>query len=151
MKSKRGLILALAMVFLFLMHSKCALAQEQPSVQVAAGAVQNEPDTQWAWGEVTSIDTQARALTLKYLDYETDQEKEITFNVDDKTTYENVKSFNDIKVSNAAGIDYITASDGKNIARNISVESAEKESAMPENTTATAVGPAENTSQPAQP
>jgi len=89
-----------------------------------------EPEVQWLWGEVVSVDTNAKQMTVKYLDYETDTEKEMNIKADDKTTYENVKSLDEIKVQDTLSIDYIVA-DGKNIAKNISVETNGSTSSEP--------------------
>ncbi len=89
------------------------------------------PEVQWLWGEVVSVDTTAKTMIVKYLDYETDTEKEITINVDDKTTYENAKSLDEIKTQDTLSIDYV-AVDGKDIAKNISVEKNEGVQALPE-------------------
>ena len=91
-----------------------------PAGQTAAPKIENE--TQWAWGEVTNLDAQAKTLTLKYLDYETDQEKDLVLTVDEKTVFENIKSFDEIKINDTLSIDYTVGADGKNIARNINFE-----------------------------
>ncbi|MCX5711237.1 MAG: hypothetical protein NT060_04710 [Candidatus Omnitrophica bacterium] len=65
-----------------------------------------------------------KTLTLKYLDYETDQEKDINLSVDEKTAYESVKSLDEIKIKNTLSVDYV-AKDGFNIAKNISLEKGE--------------------------
>ncbi|MDP2927182.1 MAG: hypothetical protein Q8N80_00010 [Candidatus Omnitrophota bacterium] len=83
---------------------------------------QKEGDMQWAWGEVTNLDKQANAITLKYLDYESDQEKELVLVVDEKTSYENIKDFNELKLKDTLSIDYTIGVDNKNIAKNISFE-----------------------------
>ena len=83
---------------------------------------EKESDLQWAWGEVTNLDNQANNITLKYLDYETDQEKELVLAIDEKTTFENIKDFNEVKLGDTLSIDYITGADNKNIAKNISFE-----------------------------
>ena len=49
-----------------------------------------EPETQWIWGEVVSADSASKSVAIKYLDYETDQEKDMVIGVDEKTTYENI-------------------------------------------------------------
>jgi hypothetical protein len=106
------------------------LAQDAPVTPADAGLITSgqqagslkETDMQWAWGEVTNLDDQAQTVTLKYLDYETDQEKDLVLTVDDKTTFENVKGFNDLKLKDTLSIDYIIAADNKNIAKNISFE-----------------------------
>lgn len=96
----------------------------------ATSEVQVEPDLQWLWGEVVSVDTQKNELSVKYLDYDTEQEKEIKIAVDDKTTYENTKSIAEIKQNDTVSIDYIVSPEGKNIARNISVEKPESPEAQ---------------------
>ena len=83
---------------------------------------QKEGDMQWAWGEVTNLDNQAKTVTLKYLDYETDQEKELVLIVDEKTTFENIKDFNDLALKDTLSIDYTIGVDNNNIAKNISFE-----------------------------
>ena len=88
-------------------------------------ALEKEGDSQWVWGEVVSLDNQAKTITLKYLDYETDQEKELVLIVDDRTSYENVKSFNEIKVKDTLSVDYAVESESKNNAKNISLEKPE--------------------------
>jgi len=85
--------------------------------------VQNDNNAQWAWGEVTNLDSQAQTLTLKYLDYETDQEKELLLSIDEKTTYENIKGLDGIKVKDTLSVDYAAGPGDKYIAKNISLES----------------------------
>lgn len=114
MKIKKALVLGIT-AFLIFISANLIFSQE----------AQNNPDTQWVWGEVSSMDTQNKAILVKYLDYETDQEKEIIINTDDKTTYENIKSIDEIKQKDTVSIDYIVSPDGKNIAKNISVEKPE--------------------------
>lgn len=95
-----------------------AFAQE-PAVTEVSG---NENDTQWAWGEVTNTDILAKTFTLKYLDYEADQEKELVLTVDEKTVFENIKGLEEIKIKDTLSIDYVVSVDNKNIAKNISFE-----------------------------
>ncbi len=101
------------------------------SVSNPQAPAQNENETQWAWGEVVNLDSAAKTITLKYLDYETDQEKNIAIVIDDKTAFENIKSFDEIKVKDTLSIDYIAAPDGKNLAKNIGLESVDSSSAVP--------------------
>lgn len=114
------------------MKHKMALVLVITTSLVVTGAVLTfgqeqtvESETQWLWGEVSSIDIQRNELLVQYLDYDTDQEKEVNISVDDKTTYENVDSLLDIKPHDAVSIDYVVFSDGKNVAKNISVEKPE--------------------------
>jgi hypothetical protein len=89
-----------------------------------------DSDMQWAWGEVTHLDDQSKTVNLKYLDYETDQEKELVLVVDEKTTFENIKDFNELKLNDTLSIDYMLGADNKNIAKNISFERPEASSAL---------------------
>ncbi|MDD5128843.1 MAG: hypothetical protein PHO40_04250 [Candidatus Omnitrophica bacterium] len=107
----------------------------EPAVSVAVSSspapLQNENDTQWAWGEVVNLDSAGKVITLKYLDYETDQEKDMLLIVDEKTTFENIKDFAEIKVKDTLSIDYTVLPDGKNVAKNIGLESPDSSAAVP--------------------
>jgi len=99
------------------------LQQEFP--EEALPPVDLDSDIQWLWGEVLSGDFQKNELVIKYVDYDTDIEKEVVVMVSDKTTYENVKSLLEIKPRDMVSIDYTVDSQGRNIAKNISVEKPE--------------------------
>lgn len=120
--------IALIMVITSTAFAKSPVALPADPVTVS-GDQQAEPkntnETQWAWGEVTNLDAQAKTITLKYLDYETDQEKELVLSVDEKTAFENINNFEGIKIKDTLSIDYTTGSDGKNIAKNISFEKSD--------------------------
>jgi hypothetical protein len=150
MKIKTGLILGMAVSLIFI-GTGLTFSQEQAKTQVmqpgeSAPETQTEPEIQWAWGEVLSVDTQRNEFTVKYLDYETDQEKQMTISVDEKTTYENAKSINEIKPLDTAGIDYIITPEGRNVAKNVSIENLEsskpegRAAEVPAAPAATAVG-----------
>lgn len=123
MKIKISVLLAISV----LIAAGLAFSEEQgeikPTTMVAPQAA-NDSNTQWVWGEVTVVDAQNKTLTLKYLDYEADQEKEIALTIDDTASYENVKALEDIQPKDNLSVDYITK-DGKNIAKSISLEKAE--------------------------
>ncbi len=133
--------LVLGIMFSFLLISTGIVfsedqTQQNPPNQVTQPTqptqeIPSEPETQWIWGEVVSIDTATKNIVVKYLDYETDIEKEINIEVGDKTTYENVQSVNEIKPQDTLSIDYIINPDGRNIAKNISVEKPESPQALP--------------------
>jgi len=101
-------------------------AQVAPSPAQAIPEAVSEAETQWLWGEVVTVDPQNKMLVVKTLDYETDQEKEVTVYADDKTTYENIKSMDEIKPKDNLSIDYTVSPDGKNVAKNISAEKPEE-------------------------
>lgn len=124
------------LIVLILAGAGLALSEDQitePNALAAATTQENnDSNTQWVWGEVTAVDALAKTITLKYLDYETDQEKEIVLTVDDSTAYDNVKSLEEIQLKDNLSVDYISK-DGKNIAKSISLEKSE--SAPAEDTT----------------
>jgi hypothetical protein len=125
--------LPIVLIFLLMLFNASVFSQEEQKlpeenqVQIQSEIPQpelKEPQTQWIWGEVISVDTATAQILVKYLDYETDSEKEITVYAESKTTYENVAALTEIKPKDTVSIDY-TTSDGKNIAKNISVEKLE--------------------------
>ena len=110
------------------------MPQEPPAAPITT-EVREGSGTQWVWGEVVSLDTENKTILVKYLDYETDQEKEISKGVSDKTTYENIKSLDEIKPQDSVSIDYSVSPENMNIATNISLEKAESQPLPPESKT----------------
>jgi len=131
MKIKINFVLWLIFSFI-LMSTGIVFSQEQAAEKPLAQEAPSEPETLWIWGDVASVDAAAKKILVKYLDYETDSEKEINIVVDDKTTYENVESVGKIKPQDILTVDYIINPDGNNIARNISVEKSEGLQTLPE-------------------
>lgn len=131
MKREINLILIVGFTLIFL-NAGLSFAQEQTT---QAQTLATEPEVQWLWGEVISVDSQNQTIMVKYFDYEKGIDKEISINVDDKTIYENVKSIDEIKPSDAVSVDYIVSPEGKNIAKDISVEKPEGEQVLQEETT----------------
>lgn len=122
---KKGLFFSGILISLILIGFSPAFSQ-QPAVEEPA--VSSEPEMQWIWGEVVSIDAVNNSITVKYLDYESDTEKEIAIAADDKTTYENAKSLSEIKPKDTVSIDYLSSPGSKSLAKNISVEKPEDNS-----------------------
>ena len=122
MRKTVGLILMLG-IFLFGFNKGLVFAADKSMIEKLTAPPENE--TQWLWGEVVSVDPEKNEMLIKYIDYETDQEKEVTIEIDEKTTYENAKSLIDIKPQDTVAVDYIINPDGKNIAGNISLEKLE--------------------------
>jgi hypothetical protein len=98
-----------------------ALAQDVENTGVV-GQELKESDVQWVWGEAVSIDVDKSVFVVKYLDYEDNQEKMLTVNVDAGTVYESIKSLGEVKPQDFLSIDYMVTQDGKNIAKNISLD-----------------------------
>ncbi len=124
MKLARNIILSAAFACVTLLAVNSALSQEDAAT-AAAAVTPAEEDLQWVWGEVVSLDALSKNFKIKFLDYETDTEKEMTITVDDKTAYENVKAFQEIKPQDTVSVDYMVGADGKNLAKNINVEKPE--------------------------
>ncbi len=133
MKEGKFFALVLLAVLMISFNMRVSLGQnndvpQETSVQVPVGnedmqdPITPESDIQWLWGEVSSVDLQKNEIGVKYLDYETDTEKEIKIITDDKTTYEGSNSINDIKVNDIISVDYTFSPDGKHIAKLISIE-----------------------------
>ncbi|MFA5090556.1 MAG: hypothetical protein WC510_05970 [Candidatus Omnitrophota bacterium] len=112
---------------LFFLVSLCGLisVSAQPALSPSQASELKEPEPQWLWGEVVSVDAASGELTVKYVDYETDSEKELTIHADSKTAYINVKSLLEIKPQDTLSIDYAVSSDGRNIAINVVLEKME--------------------------
>ncbi|MCM8770699.1 MAG: hypothetical protein NC936_02390 [Candidatus Omnitrophica bacterium] len=79
-------------------------------------------EMEWVWAEVVSVDYQNSQIKVNYLDEETLEEKELIFNVDKDTVFENVESLWEIKPQDSVSIDYIVTAEGLNLARKIYVE-----------------------------
>jgi hypothetical protein len=128
-----GFVVVMMAIAQIVFAEELAAAPADPAVidSNQQSASQKETDMQWAWGEVTNLDNQTKAVTLKCLDYETDQEKELVLIADEKTTFENIKDFNELKLKDTLSIDYIVGVDNKNIAKNISFENPDASSSAP--------------------
>lgn len=122
----RGIVFAVVASFV-LMGTSFSFGQDAGMSEPGMGA-EMEMDAsgaQWILGEVISVDTQKNEVLVKYLDYETEQEKEIAIMADNNTAYENVKSLAELKPKDTVSVDYVAGADGKNVAKNISVEAPE--------------------------
>jgi hypothetical protein len=115
---RKIIILTIACSWIFL--NAGLASSQQTNATLSPGA--DEAEVQWLWGEVASVDAPNKALVVKYLDYDTDIEKQITIAADEKTEFENAKSLDEIKPQDTVSIDYIFGPDNINIAKVISVE-----------------------------
>ena len=129
MNYKKFFILSGLTIFL-MSTSQIVLAEETVVVPTDSVVITSNQDSvsliesqmQWAWGEVVDLDNQVKTVTLKYLDYDTDQEKVLVLLVDEKTVFENIQDFNALKLKDTLSIDYIVGEGSKNIAKNINFE-----------------------------
>lgn len=124
---KRTAIIAAGMAGLIFVCSGIVSAQTAKDAKEAQSqpSPSSEADLQWLWGEIVAVNSPGKEMKVKYIDYETDTEKEVSISVDDKTTFENVDSLEAIKPQDGVSIDYVIGDTGKFIARNVSLEKAE--------------------------
>ncbi len=123
----RFLLFTLMAAFFMLSRAKAILAED---VMKGGSVPESEAaGIQWVWGDVVNVDKQNKTLLVKYFDYETDQDKELSVIIDDQTTFENIQTLDEANVGDVVSIDYSVDATGKNVAKNISVEKPE---AMPE-------------------
>ena len=120
---KLQILLCGAMVLFFGVGS--TLAQDPAGMETANQELKDS-DIQWVLGEVVNIDLKNNLIVVKYLDYEDNQEKEMSISVDAATTYESIKSLGEIKLQDFLSIDYAVAADGKNLAKNIGLDKAKE-------------------------
>jgi len=126
MPYRAGIGLAAVISFL-LIGVGSVFSQEAGTAEESADSleIQLKNDGEWLWGDVLAVDLEKKEIKVKHLDYETYTEKEIIIAVDAQTTYENVRSLEEIKPQDTVSIDYAVDSKGKNAAKNISVEKLE--------------------------
>ena len=126
---RRTAIIAAGIVVLVFVCSGIVFAQARKEAKEAQAKPQPpttpEADLQWLWGEIVAVNSQNKEMKVKYIDYESDTEKEVNISVDDKTTFENVDTLDTIKPQDGVSIDYIISDTGKFIAKNVSLEKAE--------------------------
>ena len=126
---RRTAIIAAGIVVLVFVCSGIVLAQARKEAKEAQAKPQPstppEADLQWLWGEIVAVNSQNKEMKVKYIDYETDTEKEVSIYVEDKTTFENVDTLDAIKPQDGVSIDYVISDTGKFIAKNVSLEKAE--------------------------
>jgi len=120
------LILFLISAFVISGLAKSSAQELGTTPQEKAQLESVEPEPDWVWGEVINLDPQNKVILLKYLDYETDQEKEMKVTVDENTTYESIKSIEDLKQNDPISIDYILTPEGINVAKHITLERPEE-------------------------
>lgn len=95
------------------------------SVISEAGSL--EENVSWVWGEIKNVDSLSSRFNILYMDYQTDDEKELVLTVNQDTKFEGAQDLNSLKAGDTVGVDYYSDGD-KNIAKNISVEKLEEPS-----------------------
>lgn len=137
-------------------HGISGFCQQETSVPVEeniiseADPVSVGENVSWVWGEVKNMDYSSSSFTILYMDYQTDDERELTLTVNQDTKFEGISDFNSLKAHDTAGIDYLTEGD-KNIVKNISVEKLEEPSEISSSQTPSLSLPDETASKEAPP
>ena len=76
------------------------------------------------YGEVQAVNAVANTLSIQYYDYDSDSEKTTEVVVGADTKLENAKTVSDVKKGDWVDVTY-SVSDGKNMAKTVSVEKEE--------------------------
>ena len=125
--------LAVLVVILFAAQGYCqenTVSNNQDTSQVAgeaAAPAQTEsvkaanPEEISIYGEIKSVNAATNSMTVKYYDYESDNEKSIEIIADNNTKMEGAPAISDIKQGNWADINY-TVVNGKNVAKSVVIE-----------------------------
>ncbi len=82
-------------------------------------------ETKWVWAEVTGVDAVNNQIVVKYLDYDTDEEKSLTIVIDSATRFENAEGIKSVSAGDNVGVDYILNDKGQALAKSIALEKAE--------------------------
>jgi len=134
---KRLCFMAGVVSFIAFFGMGLAFSQEAVVPQEDAAVIEPAPaagleegqEMQWVWGEVFNLNPANNEITLKYFDYDTDQDKEILLVADSDTLYENTPSLSGIRLGDNVSIDYMVDNKGGrpvNMARNITLEPEEE-------------------------
>ena len=110
MKICKVLFTAVAAAFFFAGGACLAeeLSRDSKAVESQVIADSGIKEVQWLWGEVVLVDVAKKQVIVRYLDYETDNEKEISLSVDGKTAYENIKDISELKAQDIVSVDYVS-------------------------------------------
>ncbi|MFH1507883.1 MAG: hypothetical protein ABIG46_05620 [Candidatus Omnitrophota bacterium] len=81
-----------------------------------------EAEMQWVWGEIVLLYPREKNMLIRYIDYETDTEKEVIINVDERTSYEGINSFFQLKEQDTVSVDYVIDNSDRALAQMVSVE-----------------------------
>jgi len=99
--------------------TQAAVTQAAPQAAAAeAAAKTNELSI---YGEVQAVNVQAASISVQYYDYDNDEERSLEVSLDKDSKLENVKAIGEVKKGDWVDVTY-TVTDGKNTARNVSVE-----------------------------
>ncbi|MFZ5800592.1 MAG: hypothetical protein ACOY3D_04335 [Candidatus Omnitrophota bacterium] len=120
---------------------QAAVNAEAAAATVAAPAVTAAPaaeeaavpveETRWLWAEVIAVDAANKQFTVKYLSYDSDEEKEMVLGINDATKLENFSALAEMAAGDNVSIDYVMDPAGKALAKSISLQKAKPTAAAP--------------------
>ncbi len=82
-------------------------------------------DLGWVLGDVVDLDLEANRIIVSYIDYSTNQNKQVVIYINNETKYTNISSIKDLKINDVVAVDYKTTQSGEGIALNITAENFE--------------------------
>jgi len=128
--------------------------QQEPPIPIDENIISEigsvDENISWVWGEVKNVDYISSKFNILYMDYQTDDEKELVLTVNQDTKLEGINDFNSLKAGDTVGIDYFSDADN-NIAKNISVEKLEEPSEVSSPEASSSIQPDEIAAIEAQP
>ena len=89
----------------------------------ANSAAQDSEDLLYSYGEVLSV-TQDQVMVREF-DYATGEEKDVVYYISASTTFDTVESADQVKPGDLIDVEFILSPDGRNIAKEIFVDSIE--------------------------
>lgn len=121
-----GIMVMSVVIALSAMPSASQEAKEVPAAPAPATPSQDITENKELsiYGEVQTTNVQANLMSIQYYDYDNDEERSIEIVLDKDVKLENVKTIDEIKKGDWVDVTY-TSSNGKNIAKLVSVEKEE--------------------------
>jgi hypothetical protein len=99
-------------------------AAKDPAPAPAAASIDAQPKEIAVYGEVQAVNSALGTFSVQYYDYDSDSEKTSEIVAGAATKMENVKAVGEIKKGDWVDVTF-TVSDGKNMAKTVSVEKEE--------------------------
>ena len=128
--------------------------QQEPQVPIDENIISEielvDENISWVWGEVKNVDYTSSKFNILYMDYQTDDEKELVVTINQDTKFEGINDFDSLKAGDTVGIDYFFDANN-NIAKNISVEKLEEPSEVSSPEASSLIQPDEIAAIEAQP
>jgi hypothetical protein len=90
-------------------------AQDKPEMEVPS------VETEYSTGMVVSVDETLNQIVVREYDYNQDQEVEVTYTVNQETTFEDVASLKDIAAGDSIEIEFVSEN-GAKIAKMVTIE-----------------------------